>query len=182
MRSEPSLGAACHRGLGAALSICGLAACLVACQDPLKEREIEAWGAEAADVPIGPLHRPGQPCVACHDGDEARAFSLGGTVYLTADSSEPAVGASVGLVDASGRGFIAVTNCAGNFFVLPEDFQPVYPLWATLRLGAHEIIMESPIHGEGSCAGCHALEAGPSSAGRVYLYPVAPEPAGGGCP
>jgi hypothetical protein len=88
----------------------------------------------------------------------------------------------VALVDASGARFTAITNCAGNFFVLLEDFQPVYPLWAALRLGEHEILMESPIHEDGSCAGCHAMEAGPESAGRVYLFPIAPEPLDEGCP
>jgi hypothetical protein len=159
-----------------------LAACLVACEDPLKERAVEALGPEALDVPVGPLHRPGQPCVVCHEGEVARAFSLGGTVYIAPDSEEPAPGASVDLVDASGARFEALTNCAGNFFVLPEDFQPVYPLWAALRLGSHEIVMESPIHEDGSCAGCHGMKAGPESAGRVYVFPIAPELIDGRCP
>jgi hypothetical protein len=159
-----------------------LAAWIVACEDPLKARAVEALGPEALDVPEGPLHRPGEPCVLCHDGDVARAFSLGGTVYVAPDSERPAPGASVALVDASGARFAAITNCAGNFFVLPEDFQPVYPLWAALRLGAHEIVMESPIHEDGSCAGCHGREAGPESAGGVYLFPIAPEPLDEGCP
>lgn len=159
------------------LALAILTAWLVACQDPGKVRAIEALGPEDIFVPEGPLHRPGQPCVLCHDGEEARAFSLGGTVYMTPDSDMPAAGSSVGLVDASGAGFIASTNCAGNFFVLPEDFQPTYPLWVSLRKEPQEIAMDSPIHGEGSCAGCHGDKSGPESAGRVYMSPLAPLPA-----
>ena len=33
------------------------------------------------------------------------------------------------LVDASRRWFVAHTNCAGNFYVLAQDFEPTLPLW-----------------------------------------------------
>src|SRR5262245_59193898 len=119
MASEPRPPASRRRIPAPVLLLAALAAWLVGCDDPLQERAVEALGPEPFDVPEGPLHRPGQPCVLCHDGEDARAFSVAGTVYLTPDSDTPAAGASVGLVDAKGAGFVAITNCAGNFFVLP---------------------------------------------------------------
>ena len=69
-----------------------------------------------------------------------------------------------------------------NFFILPEELTPTYPLWVSLRLGAWEIAMDSPVNGDGSCAGCHAAEAGPESAGPVYVFPLSGELPTEGCP
>jgi len=44
-------------------------------------------------------------------------------------------------------------------------------MWVDVTLGSWEIGMDSPINGEGSCAGCHGLEADSNSVGRVYLFP-----------
>ncbi len=75
-------------------------AALVGCDEPSRDRVERELGGEAPGVPAGPLHRAGQPCVLCHDGDAARALSLGGTVYWQEGSSVPAIGASVHLVDS----------------------------------------------------------------------------------
>jgi hypothetical protein len=120
-------------------------------------------------VPIGPLHRPGQPCLVCHDSGEASAFTVAGTVYAREGSETPLNGVTVRLIDAEDRRFEAVTNCAGNFFVRPSQFVPRYPLWITLAVGAQTIDMESPAFREGSCAACHAEPKGPASAGQVYF-------------
>jgi hypothetical protein len=182
MASETSARA--PRGLLARtglLAVLLVAASPLACGDPVKDLAVEALGPEAPGVPEGPLHRPGQPCLVCHDGATARAYSVAGTVYLAPDAEEPAAGTSVHLIDAEGQRFTAVTNCAGNFFLQPGELDPIYPVWTALRAGTWQIAMESPIHGEGSCAGCHGLAPGPSSAGRVYVFPIAPEPPPAGC-
>lgn len=167
----------------AALAVLSLiAAALVACGDPSKDLAIEALGPESPGVAEGPLHRPGQPCLVCHDGTEARAFSMAGTVYWTPDSDEPAAGASVHLVDALERRFEAITNCNGNFFIMPEEFEPKYPSWVSIGVGSMRIVMDSPINGDGSCARCHGMSPGPESAGRVYVSPIAPEVSAQGCP
>ncbi|APR82051.1 Hypothetical protein A7982_07400 [Minicystis rosea] len=153
-----------------------------ACGDPARSNAADALGPEVAGVEEGPLHRAGQPCLVCHDGSRSRPFSLAGTVYLTPDSDAPAVGAAVRWVDAEGRSAEARTNCAGNFFVLPEDFTPTYPLWVSVTVGSLEVAMDSPINGNGSCAHCHGLSTGPQSTGRVYAYPIAPSPLPPGCP
>jgi hypothetical protein len=164
------------------LRAAALLVALTGCEDPVRDRAVSALGPEAAGVPEGPLHRPGQPCVLCHDGEEARALALGGTITWAEGSEVAAVGATVDLVDALGARFSARTNCAGNFFVLPEDYQPQYPVWVSLRRGASEIAMESPIHGDGSCATCHASHQGPESAGPVYLYSLPPSDPPPECP
>jgi hypothetical protein len=158
-----------------ALSALLLWASLSACGDPVKDLAAKELGPESSSVVEGPLHRPGQPCLVCHDGVKARAYSIAGTVYRTSDSDQPAAGTSVHLIDTGGRRLLAVANCAGNFFVKPEEFAPRYPLWVSLSVGSLEVAMDSPINGEGSCARCHGMDPGPGSAGRVYVFAIAPE-------
>lgn len=159
----------------------GLAA-LAGCGDPTRDALIETLGGESPGVPIGPLHRPGQPCVVCHDGDAARAFAIAGTVYWTASSKAPAPGTRVDLVDADGGKQFALTNCAGNFFVLPENLEVAYPFWVKLSAGDAEITMDSPVNGDGSCASCHEKTFSARSAGRVYLHDTPPGPPPESCP
>jgi hypothetical protein len=140
-----------------------------ACGDPVREKAAAALGDEAAGVRPGPLHRPGQPCLVCHDGGEVSAFSVAGTVYARAQGGVPVDKVTVQLIDADGRKFGAVTNCAGNFFVRPDEYTPRYPLWTTLSVGAKTIDMESPVFRDGSCASCHTNPKGPASAGEVYF-------------
>ena len=159
---------------------------LVACGDPVRDDRIEALGPERTGVARGPLHRAGQPCLACHDGRAAgtREFSVAGTVFLAEGSERPAPGVRVELVDSAGTRFESATNCAGNFFVAPADFAPRYPLWVALQAGDYRIEMDSPVQRDGSCASCHAREPGKASAGGVYLFFEESEASkdGGACP
>lgn len=150
-----------------------VALCLGACSDPVVEDAREALGPETPGVPEGPLHRPGQPCLLCHDGSGPGELemSVAGTVYKYPDGAEPLSGAYVDLIDSKGRKFSAATNCAGNFFVQPADFEPEYPLWTTLRFGGAVVDMSTPIFRDGSCARCHTQPTGPESAGQVYFAP-----------
>jgi hypothetical protein len=127
-------------------------------------------GPENPDVRPGPLHRPGQPCVLCHDAEGgATPFTLGGTVYVDATSNVPIGDVAVIVIDADRAVFTSVTNCAGNFFVRPAEFAPRYPIWVSMRGGDVHRSMESPAYREGSCAGCHADPRSKSSVGHVYL-------------
>ena len=157
-------------------------AALGGCSDPVVGDAIAALGPEIEGVPEGPLHRPGQPCNLCHDGGEARVFALAGTVFATSDSLVAAPANEVRLVDSLGATFTATTNCAGNFFVLPEDFFPKYPVWVTVARGEAEIEMESPIGGEGACASCHEDPVGPGAVGHVYGIPSPTDFTGERCP
>ena len=126
-------------------------------------------GPESPAIPEGPLHRAGQPCLACHDGAAATEFAVAGTIHERADSPKPIADVLLRMVDARGATYETATNCAGNFFVRPGDYSPEYPMWVAIEREGFRQEMESPVNGEGSCAACHAGEPGPRSAGRVYL-------------
>lgn len=146
-----------------------LAATIAACADPVVDRKVDALGPEMQGVPPGPLHRPGQPCLLCHDArGDARVFSVAGTVFVAPGGGAPSVGTVVELFDADGTTFRTATNCAGNFFVEPGAFTPRYPLYVALEHDGARIEMDSPIFRDGSCASCHGAVADPASAGPVY--------------
>lgn len=156
-----------------------------ACGDPVPDGVVESLGGEQAGVEAGPLHRPGQPCLACHDGHRATTlYTVAGTVYLYADTDVPAPAVNVELVDSKKQAFSATTNCAGNFFVTAAEFTPAFPIWATVAYagalagdagalpggGSSRIEMQSRIGRDGSCATCHANAATQSATDRVHLY------------
>lgn len=154
---------ACH----VAFSFCVL--CVAAC-DPVLERGITALGGEAPGVHPGPLHRPGQPCLLCHDGapGDPQEFSVAGTAFRTASDEQAAVGARVQLKAADGSSFTLVSNRAGNFFIEPRTWNPVYPLQVSIDYESQTVSMVSNIGRDGACAGCHVDPAGPDSPGHVF--------------
>ena len=140
------------------------------CVDPVQQEQVAALGPEEPGVAVGPLHRSGQPCLICHSSaGEASRFTAAGTVYGTATVRQPIGGVKVRLIDASRRSYVAYTNCVGNFFVLPGEFEPVMPMWASLSGYDADIDMESPMHKDGDCGFCHKPEKSPSSAGPIFL-------------
>ena len=174
LASTPS-AAAC-KVLGARLrsraspSAALLIATLLACADPVLDQAIDALGPEAPGVPPGPLHRPGQPCVLCHgEAGDAPPFLLAGTVYVDAHSLTPIDDVRVDFIDSSGSAFSTTTNCAGNFFVRPQEYPAASPLWVSMRRDEVLREMETPIYRDGSCAGCHDDPVGSASAGHVFL-------------
>lgn len=145
-------------------------ASIASCGDPVRDASVAALGPEDPKVQVGPLHRPGQPCLLCHrEGGKAVPFGLAGTVYMTVAAQKPVANVTVMVFDASHAVFTSVTNCAGNFFVPANQYTPVYPYWATLRAGRLQRDMDSPSSREGSCAACHTTTVGPTSPGPVYL-------------
>lgn len=131
-----------------------------------------------------PEHRPGQPCLLCHD------FAIAGTVYYRASDRTGFEGAEVDIEDAAGNRFVALTNRAGNFIVevrgglsAPEQrsrgrldvpWEPEFPLSIAVRSGGVEQVMESLAWREGSCAGCHGPTVEADSAGPIYIVKEAP--------
>ena len=158
-------------------------------KNPAVDRLIAAQGPEAPGVPVGELHRPNQPCVLCHSqvgkdvGAAETIYSVAGTVYREPQGDANGIDSTqrprvlwpidVYLVDSTGATHVSKTNCAGNFYVNPGDFTPVYPLWVTLKIDIggmpFTVDMESPVHGDGSCASCHADPANEASAGHVFF-------------
>ena len=150
--------------------------------DPVHDKAVADLGPESPGVAPGPLHRPNQPCLTCHDGSTGTAMSVGGTVYGVLGDATPLEGASVTLTDATGSVFAATTNAAGNFYVAKTDWQPTYPLHAEVALRDVTIAMNTIIGRDGSCASCHVDPASRISAGRIYLVPVAALLPDGGSP
>ena len=147
----------------------GLAA--LGCYDPVHEDAVDALGPEEPGVKKGPLHRPGQPCTVCHGGDGpgSPTFSIAGTVFQGPDTDDPLVGGAVRVWDSAGQTIALGTNCAGNFYALEGDFEPTYPIWASVFYDGERVDMESPIFRASACASCHQPEPGPESPGRVFF-------------
>jgi hypothetical protein len=145
---------------------------LLAC-DPVHQSAVDALGDEAPGVRRGPTHRPGQPCMLCHDGalGDASQFTVAGTVY--ADEGQNSGGANsvqVVLTDSTGSTFTTTTNTAGNFYLTPRDWTPTYPMKVKIvATDGSEHPMTTHVGRDGSCAGCHEYPPGPRSPGHVYL-------------
>jgi hypothetical protein len=155
-------------------SVVALASLLAAgCANPVHDDEVAALGPEDPNVPRGPLHRPGQPCLTCHGGEgpAGAQFSLGGTIYETRWSQAPAVGALVQVEDIGGNYWTVPTNEVGNFFVGADHFVPLYPIKLNVFSADLTITQNMQTYSarQGSCAACHALPFGPTSPGPVYL-------------
>ena len=148
----------------------GLALAALAC-DPVHSDAVNALGDEAAGVRNGPLHRPGQPCLLCHDGKlgDPNQFSVAGTIYLHPSDTVGLSGVTVTLTGDDGSHATAVTNEAGNFYLTPSDWTPSFPMQAQIEYGGTTVTMATNIGRDGSCAGCHTDPAGPSSPGRVSV-------------
>jgi hypothetical protein len=155
-------------------------ACLVllgvAC-DPVVDDAVAALGGNAPGVRNGPLHRPGQPCLLCHDGaiGDPSAFSVAGTVFQVPSSLAPAVDATVTLTDAVGTIRNEVTNAAGNFYIQANDWTPAFPLLVYVTpTSGKPVYMLSQVDGSsqvegGACATCHSDPAGRDSPGHVSI-------------
>jgi hypothetical protein len=171
--------------VSAALSYLGLALMVTSCGDPVPDSTVAALGAEDPNVPPGPSHRPGQPCLACHrDGGKARVFTVGGTVYTDLTSQTPIGNVAVIIIDSAGTTFTTSTNCAGNFYVQGDQFTPVYPFWVSVRAGPIRDDMASAVYREGSCGACHINPRSSMSPGNVYLIddPTTQVAPPSGCP
>jgi hypothetical protein len=155
---------------------------LLGCRNPVVSERQAALGPEQPGVPHGPLHRPGQPCTLCHSasGGNNPEFSLAGTVYKSADSNEPLVGAVVQVIDKDGAQRYLTTNAVGTFYVTTSDWSPSFPLWTSVGYTCGDTAatyvhadMQTQIFRATACADCHFDPSGPSSAGHIYLSSTA---------
>jgi hypothetical protein len=141
-----------------ALALVALLGC-----DPVRSDAVAALGGEAPGVPHGPTHRPGQPCLVCHNN-----FAVAGTVFLDAIDRKGANGIVVHLTDSQDTAFDATTNEVGNFFVRTEQYHPVYPMKVELRYANMTVKMVSDVGRNGACGSCHFDPPGPGSPGHVF--------------
>lgn len=182
------------------ITVLAFAAVAASCSDPVRDGRIRALGDEVQGVPIGEFHRAGQPCVICHTKDgpaSNRVFSVAGTIFA---QPGPAVGVdqvTVAFTDSAGSQFTTKTNCVGNFFVTPQQWDPAYPVLIRIFKGDRSKTMQGQIGRERSCGFCHHDPVNPpqqykgtvldpqySSVGHIYLLSAAdPPPAPAmGCP
>jgi hypothetical protein len=149
---------------------------VVAC-DPVVDDAVAALGPEAPGVRRGPLHRPGQPCLLCHDGSlgNPQRFTVAGTVFQTTGALQAAPNVSVNVVDATGAAVSLSTNAAGNFYATPGQYDPTFPLQISLTTNGLTVPMQTLVEGNGTvepngaCASCHFDPAGPNSPGHVAV-------------
>ena len=145
--------------------------------DPVVDDAVAKLGGEAAGVPRGPLHRPGQPCLLCHqDGiGNPQRFTVAGTIFQTTGALVAASGVQVDLIDASGASIGIVTNAAGNFYLTPSQYDPTFPVQVSLNAAGSRVQMQTLIEGNGTvepnggCASCHFDPVGPSTPGHVAV-------------
>ncbi len=156
--------------IAATVTVAALSACA---GDPVLDQQVSDLGGEADGVEPGPLHRAGQPCMVCHQvNGAARAFTVAGTVVKSKDDTTGVEGITVELLDTSGARRTAITNSVGNFFVLADDWTPLWPVATRIVLdGGKDRRMQTPIFREGSCAKCHGTQTGTRSAGPVTVSP-----------
>jgi len=153
-----------------------------ACSDPVHDADVDALGGEAAGVPKGPTHRPGQPCLTCHGGDGPASFvmSVAGTVYTHLSGRTPARNAVVRVLDANERTYETRTNEVGNFWVPAVEFEPAFPATAALTLTLGTItyprVMQTTMRLDGSCNGCHSGPQRASSPGQLFVLPDSVNP------
>jgi hypothetical protein len=139
----------CSFALGLALLVSG-------CPDPVREDLEAEQGPEQAGVPKGPLHRPGQRCLACHRaGGPSPPFSVAGTIFLREGEPIAAPGIDIAIRDARGEERTFQSNAVGNFYVPEAAWSPTFPLSVELRTGERGIAMRTEIPREGACNACH---------------------------
>jgi hypothetical protein len=148
--------------------------------DPVLDDQTAALAPNAAGVRNGPLHRPGEPCLLCHDGalGDPPAFSVAGTVFADQTGTTGQDGVTVTMTDSTGDQYMSITNAAGNFYLTPDEWTPTFPLVnVNIALtGQLPVTMDSEVGRSGSCATCHFGARGPASAGVVYLQEVEETP------
>jgi hypothetical protein len=155
-----------------ASSLLAIALASASCNDPVHDDYVSALGGEINGVGPGPRHRPGQPCLVCHDGRGPGKpdFSVAGTVYATRSGTAALEGATVTLQDATGAMHVAKTNDVGNFYITKSEWSPAFPLFVRLESNGKKKIMQTRIGRDADCGYCHS---GPRPKGDpLHVPPV----------
>jgi hypothetical protein len=125
----------------------------------------------AASDEEGPLMRPGENCLSCHDGTqhEAERYTVAGTVFgsATAATAAGVSGVTVIITDANHAEARLTTNAAGNFYT-SQVFAAPYTV-AVERSGTRFTMAAAP--SSGGCASCHSTPPTGGAPGRVYATP-----------
>jgi len=143
---------------------------LVACGPSFGGEQASRWG-EEGEGGEGDFMRPGEDCLACHDGTrrEAPRFTVAGTVFdsSTAASSAGLGGVTVIITDANSAQTRLTTNAAGNFYT-SKTIAPPYAV-AVEHAGTRFAMAAPP--STGGCASCHSSPPANGAPGRIYAAP-----------
>lgn len=157
---------------------------LVACGNPIQDARIDALGGEDPAVPPSDIHRPGQPCLLCHGPYKGAQpeMTVAGTIYgyswdaaHAKDDAIPVANVEIEISDSFGTSPDAPvkTNCAGNFYLTKEQWNPSFPLRVAIRYpvegepNGERVSMGTRISREGSCNACHVGAPNQGSPGWV---------------
>jgi hypothetical protein len=105
-------------------------------------------------------HNPGQNCLGCHTGNGAPKWYAAGTLYDSSGNS-PLAGATVTLVDSTGKTVKIVTAQNGNFWTPEALTPPLHPKASRCPAAA---AMSG--NATGACNSCHTSGGSP---GRIKL-------------
>jgi hypothetical protein len=116
-----------------------------------------------------PVMKPGENCMACHDGNQAPAWTAAGTIFpdINAPTYRGLQGITIKVTDAEGRTVTMVSNAAGNFYTA-EPLTP--PLGATVESNGVVLTEQNPLS-RGACNSCHTIPPLEETKGRLYWSP-----------
>ena len=108
-------------------------------------------------------HNPGKACLSCHNGSVARAriWTAAGTVYNK--SGAALAGATITLIDATGKTFDLVSQINGNFYTNLALTFPVRVSASSCPLVA--AMPKAAIKGDCNAGDCH----GSAMVGKIQL-------------
>ena len=131
-------------------------------------------GEDGADggtsLATGPEMSPGDNCRSCHGArtspyPNAPDWSVAGTVFAGADTTEGAAGVVVRVRDAAGLSIELVTNRVGNFYT-SRALTPPY----VVELEQHGTVVAMPVPApSGGCNACHSDPALGGAPGRLFV-------------
>lgn len=155
------------------------------CANPIQDARIAQLGPEDPAIPPSDIHRAGQPCLLCHGAYQGAEpeMTVAGTIYGyswdTAHSKAdpiPVKDVTIEISDAFGTSPATPpkTNCAGNFYLTKDDWNPSFPLRVAIRYpvtgeeNGERVSMGTRISRDGSCNGCHEGRPNQGSPGWVF--------------
>lgn len=155
----------------AAVTLTLAAACVVSTPDPSSGDRPDASTTPdapsnsncipAASPPGDGHHNAGANCLGCHTGNGAPKWTAAGTLYNLAGTA-PVAGATITLIDSSGKTLTIVSATNGNFWTNAALQMPLR-VRASKCPSAVFMSMEAPA---GACNSCHSTSGNP---GRIKM-------------
>ena len=114
---------------------------------------------QAATPPGSGHHNAGANCQSCHTGNGAPLWTAAGTLYSSGGAA--VAGATITIVDATGKSIAIVTAQNGNFWTGEAVTAPLH-----VRASRCPNTASMSMNANGACNSCHTSSASP---GRIEL-------------